>query len=246
MMRRVATKVLPSFFYLCYMALVIKGEEAIVEASNTVNINNTTGNYNADSNPEGYGGSNQARSERYEFIQKYTVNSSEEQVVEVIIGEEATSTMLHQFSYTKDEVSAVVLISLPIYGSDPNTSTLETGFTYYNSTTETIREFNGGEFADVTEVNYEFIGKVDATIPSEASQKVDLKVLVLEEVNTWLRTYFIDNIDSKSIKVTSEDVLYLKALRNSAKDDFANNNYLSVQESIDEMQRILTKQQNNV
>lgn len=223
------------------MGLITKGKVEINSTDKIVQVSDITGNYDADINPDGYGSPNLARSSRALFIQKYTVDSNEQQVVEVILGSDPITDTAWEISFTEDFVASIVLISLPVYSSDPTTSTLETGFTYYNSDSDTIRTFDGDSFADVAEVEYSFIGKKDSDSASEVSQKFDLSVLVLTTVNAFLKEYFINNVDSKSIQITNEDIVYLKALKNTANDDFINKNYLSSQNSIDEIKRVLKK-----
>ena len=214
------------------MAIVYQLTVTKLLASNKVRITDSTGSYDADTNTGGYFDPNPIRSSRAVFLYYYTVDANGEQVANTIAGENPITDAQWDIDYTEDFVAAIAMLTIDALSSEPSVGGYELNDYYYNTTSGKIFQNQNGEWTEVTEIDFDNIADAD---------KAEGKVLVLEEVNTYLKNDFIANIDSHTIEITRKDIELLKALKDCANDDFVNKNYLSVQDTLDEINRVITK-----
>lgn len=223
------------------MAIAYKVTASLNRDTKKIVILDATGEYVANLNTGGYGTPNPARSTVALFVQLYSSLNGVQQV-ELITGEDPANAINEwEKDYTEDVVYAVAMLSVESLSSDPDPEIKEAGYYYYNSVTGVLYkwvEVDGAPtFIQPETIDY------DDILPAN---KATTGILVLENVNEYLKNDFIANVDAKTVKVTREDVVNLKSLRDCANHDFINKNYLSSQESIDTMKRVLINQGNNV
>lgn len=216
------------------MAIVYQVSATKDYTSKKVTITDDTGNYSATNNTTGYGAPNATRASRALFVNRYYSENGIQKVASVAtVGDsDPTTDSSWAFTYTKDECYAIALLSIDALSIEPSVSGYSAGEYYYNTVKQKIFQNNGGEWEEVTEIDYDNV---------VAANKAKTDILLLDTVNDYLRNDFIANIDQHTIKITRNDIELLKALKDCANDDFVNKNYLSVQESLDEIDRVIKK-----
>jgi hypothetical protein len=215
------------------MALILQGSVSKNTVTKTVTVSDTTGDYNATTNPGGWGAPNPARADNALVLLQFSVVSDE--VVKTTLIQDPTTVTFWEVVHTKDILFTFAMIRVDALASAPDPATKAAGYVFYNTTDQKFYQNNEGQTAFSEYSAWD----VD---DFSTSDKVYLEILILDDALDFIKADFMERADRQCSAVEDVDVITVEVLTECASDDFSNKNYITAQQNIDESNRILSNQ----